>query len=307
MTSLDKKALEIIKKESGDKRKGMIITIAIHSVLVFFLFFKMCELPDPPPGQEGVLVNLGLPDIGQGEEIPFAEEENLEPSEEVAEEATENFEDQTEPVDEPDPENTDAPTDETSATDNMTDENSDAAAEQKKAEEAKAAAEKAEQEKIAEERRRKEAAEQKKAEEARKAAEAKKKFGSLFGDKNSKGEGNTGKAGSQGDPTGDPNSSNLKGRGQGQVGGGLGSRGVKTPNVPKDNTNETGKVAVNICVDRNGKVIPSSVSFRSKGSNTSSRNLIDKSVASAKRWSFEVDKGAPIKQCGWITFDYSVK
>jgi len=193
--------------------------------------------------------------------------------------------------------------------------------EKEKAEKRKAAEEAAEareeeeareKARIAEKARRKaEAAEKKRkadAAAAKKKADAKKLAESLrggFGD--GSGKGKTGKPGNQGDPNGDPNSDILEGKstGSGKVGGGLGSRGVSSAPKVIDNSQETGRVVVDVCVDRTGKVV--SVDIRQTKTTTTSSRLKSLAKSNAKKYRFSKDSGAPQSQCGTITYDFKVK
>ncbi|MBK6950296.1 MAG: cell envelope integrity protein TolA [Haliscomenobacter sp.] len=55
-------------QEQKQKRRGVITSMFVHSIAVILLLLPFLKIPIPPPGQEGILVNLGLPDVGQGEE-----------------------------------------------------------------------------------------------------------------------------------------------------------------------------------------------------------------------------------------------
>lgn len=274
----------------------MITSVVMHTLILILALLPFFTYPDPPPGQEGILVNLGLPDQGQGEE-------NAGPAEPVTPRETKP---QEEPQPEPEqpvtkPQKTEpAPQKEVIKT-----EDPDAVAlrEQKKREQAEK-----EHQAQEEARQRAEAEAKRKAaeEEARKQAEAdkfKNQIGGLFGD--GKGKGNTGKQGNQGDPNGDPNSKNLEGitTGVGNVGGGLGGRGVSSAPRIEDNSQQTGTVVIRVCVDKDGSVVEAE--FTQKGSTISSGRLKDVAVANAKRWKFS--KGDVDKQCGTITYQFKVQ
>ena len=53
--------------EREHNRKGRNASIAFLIFVAIILFLPLLTYPDPPPGQEGILVNLGLPDQGQGD------------------------------------------------------------------------------------------------------------------------------------------------------------------------------------------------------------------------------------------------
>ena len=56
----------ITQQEEKNKKRGMTVSIAVHIALIILALIPILTFPDPPPGQEGILVNLGLPDVGGG-------------------------------------------------------------------------------------------------------------------------------------------------------------------------------------------------------------------------------------------------
>ena len=141
--------------------------------------------------------------------------------------------------------------------------------------------------------------------EAKKKAEyeqAKKQYGTLL---SGNGKGETGTPGNQGNPDGDPNATNLKGvsTGSGMVGGGLGNRGVKYEPTISDNSQKVGKIVMNVCVDKSGKVI--SAEYTQRGSTTTDSDLRDLAERSARKFVFT--ESTIEKQCGTITVDFKVR
>lgn len=180
-----------------------------------------------------------------------------------------------------------------------------------KAKEAKKTAEKAE--KLAAEEAKRKAAEakaiaeaKKKAEEERKYQDAKDKLGSLFGQSGS--QGNSGKPGDAGVANGDPDAKNLEGtksygKGDKDVGGGLSGRGVlKRPSL-EDNSQKEGKVKVEICVNKSGKVIKAE--YSQFGSTTIDTDLIELAEASAKKYQFTPSINP--EQCGEVLITFSLQ
>lgn len=295
--------------ERKDKRKGYTASILAGIAVIILLFLPLLRYPIPPPGQEGILVNLGLPDIGQGNS-------NAGPTVPV-DDVVEEVEEETAPpeeLSEPEPpQPTQAPPTEDRPEEVLTDERSNepAISEQERAEQE--ARQRREQE--AEERRRQEEAERKRQEaearkraeeEARKQAEAEKmkeNIGGLFG--KDEGKGNTGQAGNQGDPGGDPDASKLEGisTGSGQVGGGLSGRGVTASPRVTDRSQDQGVVVVRVCVDRSGNVL--SAEFTQRGSTATSARLKSLAVSNARKWKFS--PGNVDKQCGTITYNFKVR
>ena len=191
------------KREEKNKKVGMRLSILVHALLIILALMPLLFYQDPPPGQEGILVNLGLPDVGEGDEnsgpAPVVEEEEYTPEEETAPEEEVVDEPQEPEVSKPEP---------VKEREVVTTEDPEAVALKKKKaeEEAKRRAEDAKKKAEAEAKRKAEEEARRKAEaEAKRKAEAdalKNQIGGLFGDGG--GKGNTGTAGSQGDPNGDP-------------------------------------------------------------------------------------------------------
>ena len=291
--------------EEKNKKRGMTISVVAHVGLILLALLPLLTFPDPPPGQEGILVNLGLPDQGEGDEnaAAAAEEEEAAPEpepEDTEEEAVEAEEEEVQPVkEEPKAEKEVVKTEDPEAL----------ALKRKKEEERKE-----EDARKREEARKKKAesdALKKKAEEdaIKRAAEAKKKaeadklknqIGGLFGD--GSGKGKTGTPGNQGDPNGDPDASKLEGisKGRGQVGGGLSDRGVARTDTPSATFNREGTVTVSVCVDKRGGVTSAKITQR--GTTISSAELHNIALSSAKKWRFQ--PGEIDKQCGTITYNF---
>ncbi|MFN7116747.1 MAG: energy transducer TonB [Saprospiraceae bacterium] len=293
----------ISQTEQKNKRYGLITSVIVHTLLIILALLPMVYFQNPPPEQEGILVNLGFPDQGQGDEnaAPAESSRDVEPEEEEPEPQTEP----EKPVERPQPQKPDPQPQK----DIIKTEDPDAVAlrEQKKREQAEKA-ERDRQQREEETRQRAEAEAKRKAaeEEARKKAEADKlkgQIGGLFG--GGKGKGNTGTSGNQGDPNGDPNAKALEGvsTGTGTVGGGLGDRGVASAPKIEDNSQQEGTVVVRVCVDQDGDVVEAE--FTQRGSSISDARLKNIAVSNAKRWKFS--KGAADKQCGTITYRFRVQ
>ena len=100
-------------------------------------------------------------------------------------------------------------------------------------------------------------------------------------------------------PNGDPNADNLKGisTGSGKIGGGLDGRGVKYEPRIQENSQKTGRVVVNVCVDGNGNVI--SAKYTQKGSTTTDAGL--RQIAEENAGKFKFTASNVDQQCGTIT------
>jgi outer membrane biosynthesis protein TonB len=128
------------------------------------------------------------------------------------------------------------------------------------------------------------------------------------GSNNSTGEGNTGKPGDRGQINGDPNAKGYTGGGG--LGGGrsdfrLSGRSlVGRPNVTYD-SNESGYVAINIKVDKQGNVIAANYSM--SGSTISNDNLIGIAKRAAMQIKYNASPDAPEVQFGLIRFYFKAE
>jgi len=142
-------------------------------------------------------------------------------------------------------------------------------------------------------------------------------FGGTFGKPGSSGtgQGNTGKPGNQGIPggTGDNPFGKSSGTGGGtgggdgtgtgaSVGGGLGGRTVVQRGRVIDNSQKSGKVVIEVCVDGNGSVV--SADYTQRGSTTNDSELRGKALSAAKQYRFAASNSA--KECGNITFNFQL-
>lgn len=287
------------QREEKNKRRGLLVSIAIHIALFLILLIPLFQFPIPPPGQQGILVSLGIPDMGQGEEVAASS----------AEEQTEQEEAEPAAAAEAQPEQEEVQEKRAASSDHIVDtkSNTPIVSEAEKKKLAEEQREKQKQAQLAEERRKQEDARKKAAEEeARKKAEYEKKkneYGDLFG--TGDGKGNTGTSGNQGSPDGDPNAKALEGisSGSGMIGGGLGNRGVLYEPSITDRSQKVGKVVVRVCVGRNGSV--TEAEYTQKGSTTTDADLRSLAERSARQFKFtpsDVDK-----QCGTITIEFKVR
>ena len=299
-------------REQENKRKGQIGGGMMLLLLLILLLFPLFWYQNPPPGQEGIQVNLGIPDIGMGEELnaPIAaaveeQEEEQEPQPEV-----EEIEESTPPP----PTETD-PTPEPQQRDVVTTESAQDIAirrqKEKDASDAKAKRDADRREREAEAKREaKRKADAAEAERKRKAQAAanqatKDEIGGLFS--SGGGGGTTNKPGDGGATNGDPNSSNIgkKSFGSGDVGGGLGNRGVTNSPTLVENSQASGRVVISLCVNSSGSVIASSVKVTQRGTTTTNSQLRSAAIRNAKRWGFS--SGGTDRQCGTITYNFKVQ
>ncbi|MEM9820483.1 MAG: energy transducer TonB [Bacteroidota bacterium] len=299
-------------EEKNNQKKGAITSFVIHIALLILAVLPLLTFPDPPPGQSGVLVAFGDPELGQGEELgappPPVEEE-------VAEEEAQEPEEVEEPTPEPPKEkpkketpkptkkvNTDASSNEIALKKQKEEERKKAREawlekEAKRKKKEAEAAEAAKKKKLAEEKAKREAEAA-----AKKAADAEKwkNLGTI-----GSGGGNNDKPGSNGQLDGDPDGKALDGvsTGSGEIGGNLGGRDVTYKPRITDNSQKTGDVVVKVCVDANGKV--TSAKYTQLGSTATDSNLINTAVKAARKYRF--DKGTIDKQCGTIKIKFRLK
>lgn len=283
--------MEITPEEQRNRRRSLLISVGLHLLVIILAILPFLKYPDPPPGQEGVLISFGEPDQGMGDDRPDVQQEtpDVKPSQPESEKAAE------------------APA-RTTPEKIITSDDSDTrlkrqqqeAENRQRVQQQQATAEEAARKRAAEEAARKAAEEQ-----ARKKAEydqTKKQYGDFFG---GKGKGETGKPGNQGDPKGDPDASKLEGlsKGSGVIGEGLSNRGVrKAPDIT-DKSQKTGKVVVYVCVDRKGTV--TRADYTQRGSTTSDATLVELARRNARSYLFtESDLD---EQCGTITYDFKVQ
>ncbi len=97
----------ITQQQKNDKKRGARTSIFVHIGLILLALLPLTRFEDPPPGQEGIMVNLGIPDVGEGDENAAAadvqeEEAQVEEDEPVEEEEEEVVEEKVDP--EPDTE-----------------------------------------------------------------------------------------------------------------------------------------------------------------------------------------------------------
>ncbi|HRW75845.1 MAG TPA: Mut7-C RNAse domain-containing protein, partial [Saprospiraceae bacterium] len=67
--------LQINRDEEKDRRKGLLISIAVHAGIILLALLPLLTYQDPPPGQEGVLISFGNIDQGSGDDRPDVQQE----------------------------------------------------------------------------------------------------------------------------------------------------------------------------------------------------------------------------------------
>lgn len=318
--------MRAVAHKEEDRTKAAVISVILHAILLALLFFLQIAVKQPvleaPPividwGGGGSNAAAGTPDRGQGKS-PAPEGQQLDdprsntPAEKPA------------PVTPPTP-STPPPKATTPASSTTpTSADPDVAALRRAQDDARR---KQQQE---DDRRKQEEAAQRAAEQQRIAAEQerlrkekeeleKKKgtFGGAFGKPGATGtgQGNTGQPGNQGqpggtgtNPTGTAGTGTGTGGGDGSgvgesIGGGLSGRRVVGRPKMVDDTQNTGRVAVRVCVRGDGSV--SSATYTQLGSTTTDAVLRNKAEGWARQYRFAASDAS--EQCGTITFDFRVK
>ena len=293
-------------------RNGLIGTTIFHLIIAFLLIFFGFSYPDPPPDEEGILVNFGVDDTGYGSVEPAGDD--LQAGEAIIEEAIAETVEETievqvisQPVVE-DPVEVVQDYEESPVKENQPSPEEIKQQEielQKKIEEDRIKKERI----IEEERIRQEKLEEERIAKIRRdqAEEIRKRGESAFGGNKGVGteegsEGITEGDGNQGSLTGQPGVDNYgDGGGLGDgISYGLGTRKVKgtlpTPNV--EACNITSKIIIQVQIDVNSE--GNVVSARIEDS-TFQVDCIDEAVLKAAR-SAKFTKSEVYRQRGWIKY-----
>jgi colicin import membrane protein len=302
-------------------RRGLIATIVYHTLIVLLLVFAGLTFPDPPPEEEGILVNFGTDETGFGDFEPMGDDQQAgDPELPVVEESQEIVEEEIEPIQEavetytpPDP----TPADNTQDVEEtkVKEEPKPTAEELKRQRQeelerqrqADLERERLEQERIERELR----AEQERIErERQQRAEQLNNMGrDAFGQQGvgetEGSEGITEGSGNQGVTNGSPDADRYDtggGLGDGVSFGGLGSRravgNLPKPNMSGCDVTQKIEVQVEIQVDRDGKVISAIISNATYTDNCLNSMVIE----AAKKSRFSSDQAANFRQTGWIKY-----
>jgi outer membrane biosynthesis protein TonB len=303
------------------KRRGLIGTIIYHALLLALLVFAGLTFPDPPPEEEGILVNFGTDEFGLGDFEPMGDDQQAgDPDLEVTQyqEPVEEVEEVNEPVEEsreaytpPDPVEVDQTQDveETRVreepkptAEELERQRQQELERQRQAEQER---QRIEQERIERERREEqERIERERQEQAERLNNlGRDAFGRQGVGETEGSEGITQGNGNQGDPNGSPDADRYDtggGLGDGISFGGLGSRrgNVPKPNVSGCEVTQKIEIRVDIQVDREGRVVTASVGQATY----QDQCLWETVVAAAKRSRFSVDQNANYRQTGWIKY-----
>ncbi len=311
--------------KSKNKRLGVLGTIIFHAVLLGILLLCAFHTPLPLPEEEGILVNFGNTNTGRGNSAPA-------PAKSVKKSTPKKKKRVVTPPKKRS-KKTQIKPNKSKQPKLLTQKTEDAPAlpsaeeiARKKAEKEKAAKERAEkirQQKIAaekerqerlrqeEERKKQEELERQRQEAAKRQAKidainkrAKSAFGK--GTSTNASQGKNFPGGNQGNPSGNINSDNYNGTGLGNKGISYSLNGRNSLSIPKPkyNLQESGKVVVEITVDKNGKVVNARPGM--SGTTTTSNQLWKAAKNAALKARFNADSKAPAYQQGTITYNFEL-
>jgi protein TonB len=286
--------IENHSKETKNRVSGVVVSALVHLILFLCLYFVIIHTPDPPfqDNQGGMTVNYGTSDVGTGDQqqyttVPVTVQE-VAPSTPKSQ-----------------------PTASTSPEDLETQNTEDAPVVEKKSE-VKKRKEKPNPDALFKPQTKPVSNPHPEPPKPQVDKNALFSAGALGKPNKSKGDGEGGGQGDQGNINGDPNSRNYHGDGTGDGpghgGNGLGDgnvrltgRKLRSRSVPK-NTCETsrGKIVIAINVNREGKVVDTKFSL--SGSTASDDCLVSIARQAAMKYTFDANPTAAEIQSGSITF-----
>jgi len=301
-------------------RRGLIATIVYHTLIVLLLVFAGLTFPDPPPEEEGILVNFGTDETGFGDFEPMGDDQQagdpelpmVEESPEIVEEVIEPIQETVETYTPPDP----TPVDNTQDVE-----------ETKVKEEPKPTAEELERQRQEElERQRQADLERERLEQERIERELREEqeriererqqraeqlnnmgrdaFGRQGVGETEGSEGITEGSGNQGVTDGSPDAGNYgTGGGLGDgisygLGSGRGIRNLEKPDISGCEVTSRMEITVDIQVDRDGKVIGASV----QKATYQEKCIWDMVIEAARNSQFVSTKNAAYREQGWIKY-----
>lgn len=305
-------------------RRGLIATIVYHTLLILLLVFAGLTYPDPPPEEEGILVNFGTDDSGFGAFEPKGDDQQADDQAlDIVEEAEEIPEDVAEPIPEPvytppDPTPVDNTQDVEEVKVKEDPKPTPEELQRKQEEKERIQREREEQQRIERERIEQERIEREKREEAERVEREKKAqaerlnnlgknaFGKQGVGETEGSQGITEGSGNQGDPNGSPDSDRYEtggGLGNNPYSYGLGSRRARgtwpLPNMSGCDVTQKIEVTVEIQVDRDGNVLGTPTVLKATYQD---KCIWDMVVEAAKKSKFTTDQAAAYQQKGWIKY-----
>jgi colicin import membrane protein len=292
-------------------RRGLIATIIYHLLLLLLLLFAGLKFPDPPPEEEGILVNFGTGDTGFGQFEPMGDNQQAgDPELPVADEKEQIIE-ESEPVQQaretvtpPEPVKTVRTQDveETAVREKPTPEE----VERQRLEQERIEKERLEKERLERERLEQERIERERQQQAERLNNlGRNAFGNQGVGETEGSQGEAGGGGNQGDINGSPDADRYGtggGLGEDISFGGLGSRralgSLPKPDLSRCEVTQKIEVTVEIQVDRDGRVL-SAVVTKASVADDCIWNMV---VEAAGKSRFSMDQNANYRQTGWIKY-----
>jgi outer membrane biosynthesis protein TonB len=294
-------------------RRGLTATIIYHTLLVLLLVFAGLTFPEPPPEEEGILVNFGTDDSGYGRFEPRGDQQNagdpdlpvVRETREVAEQVVESIPEHVESRIPPNQTTVDKTQDVEETKVREKPKPTPEELERQRQEQERLERERLERQRIEQERIEQERIERERQQQAERLNNlGRDAFGNQGAGQTEGSQGESGGTGNQGDINGAPDADRYG------TGGGLGdgiSFGLGTRravgNLPKPNMSgcevtQKIEVKVEIQVDREGKVISAIVTSATYQDNC----IWTMVVEAAKQSRFSVDQNANYRQTGWIRY-----
>ncbi len=264
------------------RTRGIVISTLVHVIIIVLLIIFGFSTPLPLPDEEGIVINFGTDDRGSGQFEPKRATPAM--SKPVSESIPEKSEEKP-----------------------ITQDFEEAPSLPPAKEEPKPKQEKPKEIKPQEEVE-KEVEQPKPVEEKPREVDRRTLFPGQKADGDNTGEGITGNQGNQGDPKGSVDSNSREG---GTVGGGdkptfsLGGRNALSLPHPEYPKQKSGRVVVEVTVDKNGNV--TSVRGGVRGSTTYDSDLITAAENAARKAKFDVSANAPAFQTGTITYVFKLQ
>jgi colicin import membrane protein len=301
------------------KGRGLIPTIIYHALLLLLLVFAGLTFPDPPPEEEGILVNFGTDETGFGDFEPMGDDQQAgDPEQEITQAADESSEEYVEPVQESTPAYTPPEPAEVDQTQDVEEvqvkeppkPTAEELERQRQQELERQRQAELERQRLEQERIEREAREEQERIERERQAQAERlnnmgrnAFGRQGVGETEGGEGITEGGGNQGVTNGSPDADRYDtggGLGDGISFGGLGSRSgsLPKPNMAGCDITQKIEVKVEIQVDRDGRVVAAIV----QSATYQNKCIWDMVVEAAKKSRFSADQSANYRQTGWIKY-----
>jgi colicin import membrane protein len=303
--------------------KGLIATIIYHLLLFLLLLFLGLTYPEPPPEEEGILVNFGTDNSGYGKFEPPGDDQQagnpdlplVDATQEMTEETTEPLPEPRETYTPPEPVRADQTQDVEEVAVKETPKPTPEELQRQREEQERLRKEKEERDRIEKERLEQERIERERREEQERIARERREQAERLNNAGRNAFGNQGVGeteGSQGVTEGTGNQGVINGSPDADrydTGGGLGDgisfglgsrKGSSLPKPDLSGCDVTQKieVTVDIQVDREGNVV-SAIIVRATYTDKCINDMV---LEAARNSKFSVDPNAGYRQTGWIRY-----